>query len=70
MASEPDRGERPHYRLELEVDGALLRLHIDGPDGSPGPTLRRHVAEVRQAAERCGLHLVVEGDDTDPGMLA
>ena len=62
MPTDEDRLRRADYRLDLEVDGALLLLHVDGPEG---PTLRKHLDEVRQAAERCGLQLVVNGRGPD-----
>ena len=67
MATDRDPRQAADYHLDLEVDGAKLLLRVEGP---AGPVLRRHVAEVRRAAERCGLHLVVRGWTDEPGMLA
>ena len=62
------RREWEPYHLDIAFDGGCLLLQVDGP---PDPELREHVAEVRRAAERCGLDVVVTGGDgSRPGKLA
>ena len=46
----------PHYRLDLRISGDRLLVHLEGP---AGPDAERHLREVRAAAEKCDLDVVV-----------
>ena len=52
----PDRRE-PQYRIDLRFRGDRLLVKMDGP---AGPDADRHLAEVRDAAAKCNLDVVVQ----------
>lgn len=66
MASVP-RPRDNDYRLDISIDDKTVHLHVEGQEGDE---LRRHVDEVKRAAESCGFHLAVTGTHDAPGMLA
>ena len=59
---------RAPYHLDIAFEGSCLLLQVEGPQD---PKLREHVAEVRRAAEQCGLDVLVRGEDqpSRPGRL-
>ena len=63
MASAHDRRQSADYRLDIAIRDGLLVLNVRGTEG---PQLRRHVAEVERAAERCGLRVAVVQQDGSP----
>lgn len=66
MASAP-RPRENDYRLDISIDDKTVHLHVDGQEGEE---LRRHVNEVKRAAESCGFQLAVTGTHDGRGMLA
>lgn len=56
-------GAVPHYRLDLRIRGDRLIVNVEGP---PGPDADRHLSEVRAAAAKCDLAVVVSYGTTRP----
>lgn len=44
------------YRIDIRFQADRVLVSIDG---APGPEGDRHLSEVRAAAERCGLEMVL-----------
>jgi hypothetical protein len=60
MAQEPPDGVRGDYHLDIDMQDGCLRVKVEG---ETGPAVLEHVAEVTEAAARCGLPVVVTGDE-------
>ena len=58
----PDDGPAPHYRIDLRFRGRRLLVKLDG---TSGPDAERHLAEVRSAAAKCDLDVVVQDDTAE-----
>ena len=50
-------GRQPQYRIDLRFRGDRLLVRMDGPRG---PDAERHLADVRKAAAKCDLDVVVQ----------
>jgi hypothetical protein len=51
------------YRIDLRIRGDRLLVNLEGPHG---PDAERHLNEVRAAAARCDLDVVVHRRATGP----
>jgi hypothetical protein len=58
MPSEPVAHPWRDYHLDIAFEDGVLRVNVEG---APDHALREHVAEVAEAATRCGLSVVLTG---------